>query len=126
MAALKIEPTPTSPKVEFDLSTNVFTISGRSMPEDSDKFYGTIKEWLIRNFHGKKVAGTVDIVLDYYNTGSFIRLMEIFNLLAELNNAGHAMKVNWHYDVDDQDTHDDGLAFKDVVKVPFDLVAVNG
>jgi hypothetical protein len=96
------------------------------MPEDSDKFYGTLKEWLVRNLHGKRVKAVMDIALDYYNTGSFIRLMEIFNLLAELNGAGHSLGVNWHYDVDDQDTHDDGLAFKDVVKVPFELVPSNG
>lgn len=126
MSVLLIEPTPTSPRVDFDTEANRFSIKGRSMPEDSDKFYGTLKEWLVRNLHGKRVKAVMDIALDYYNTGSFIRLMEIFNLLAELNGAGHSLGVNWHYDVDDQDTHDDGLAFKDVVKVPFELVPSNG
>lgn len=125
MSKLTLEPTASTPRVIFDLEQRQFEISGRSMPENSLKFYVQVLEWLQE--HLVKVDGLieVDINLEYYNTGTYVRLMEIFNHLAELKQNGKQVKVIWYYDNDDPDQLDDGKAFEEVVDVEFEFMSVN-
>lgn len=121
---LDIAPSSTTPRVYFDLLKEEFHISGRSMPEDSETFYQPLKDWMRTHLSGTRLTGHFDLKLEYYNTGSFIRLMEVFNLLAELNAGGCNFTVRWFYEADDLDSRDDGESFKDVVKVPFDILEI--
>jgi hypothetical protein len=118
---LEIAPSSTTPAVYLDLLKEEFRISGRSMPEDAEGFYQLVKDWMRAHLTGTKLKGYFDLQLEYYNTGSFIRLMEVFNLLAHLNNNGCQFTVRWFYESDDHDIRDDGESFKDVVKVPFEI-----
>lgn len=121
---LEIAPSPTTPAIYFDLLKEEFRISGRSMPEDSEGFYQPVKTWLRDHLSGTRLKGFIDFNLEYYNTGSFIRLMEVFNLLAELNKGGCELSVRWFYEADDLDSRDDGESFKDVVKIPFNIIEI--
>lgn len=94
------------------------------MPEDSEGFYAPVKDWMRTHLSGTRLRGNFDLHLEYYNTGSFIRLMEVFNLLEELNRGGCQFKVRWYYDSEDLDAKDDGESFKDVVKVPFEIIEI--
>lgn len=94
------------------------------MPEDSEGFYGPVKDWMRKHLTGTMLKANFDLHLEYYNTGSFIRLMEVFNILTELNNSGCQFVVRWYYDADDLDSRDDGESFRDVVKIPFDISEV--
>jgi hypothetical protein len=120
----KSSPTSITPEILFDLEKEIFRITGRSMPEDSEGFYGPVKAWLTTNLAGSKFSGYFDLKLEYYNTGSFIRLMEVFNVLAELNKGGCKITVRWFYEEEDPDSKDDGESFKDVVKLPFEVIEI--
>lgn len=117
-----IEATAVSPEINFDLTQSSFVIKGRSMPENAEKFYLPVMAWLIDNIGSKPMNANFDIALDYYNTGSFIRLMGLFNTLQELNESGSEFRVRWLCESDDEDNIDDGQSFKEVVKVPFDII----
>lgn len=123
MSRLTLDPTASTPKVLFDLEQRQFEISGRSMPENSLKFYTQVLGWLQE--HLGKLEGPIelDINLEYYNTGTYVRLMEIFNHLAELKENGKDVKVIWYYDDDDPDQLDDGKAFEEVVDVEFQFMS---
>jgi hypothetical protein len=120
----KSSPTSITPEILFALEKQFFRISGRSMPEDSDGFYRPVKTWLTTNLEGSKFSGFFDVKLEYYNTGSFIRLMEVFNVLADLNKGGCQISVRWYYEAEDPDSKDDGESFKDVVKLPFEVIQI--
>ena len=121
---LYLEATDVTPEVHFNLTENKFSIRGRSMPEDTEKYYNVLIKWLNEKLRNESVSASIDIALDYYNTGTFIRLMAIFNLLHELNEAGNSIKVHWICEADDEDNIADGESFKDVVKVPFYIIEV--
>lgn len=121
---LYIAPTDLSPEISFDAVELKFIIQGRSMPENSEAFYEPVLIWLRMNFAGKRAEAAVDINLDYYNTGSFIRLMALFNVLSELNNKGNDFRVRWICEAEDEDNIADGKSFKEVVKVPFDIIEI--
>ncbi len=121
---LYIEATDVTPEVHFNLTENKFSIRGRSMPEDTEKYYTVLIKWLDDRFRTSSATASIDIALDYYNTGTFIRLMALFNLLNDLNEAGNSFVVNWICEADDEDNIADGQSFKDVVKVPFHIIEV--
>lgn len=121
---LYIEPTDLSPEIDFNLEEKKFLIRGRSMPENSEKFYNPVLNWMRENLQHQFVEATFDIALDYYNTGSFIRLMAIFNLLEELNRKDNKFSVRWIVEEGDEDNLADGESFQEVVKIPFDIIEV--
>ncbi len=121
---LFIEGTQLTPEIDFDIEVLRFRISGRSMPENSEKFYNQIISWMRGNLNERSVKASVDISLDYYNTGSFIRLMALFNLLHEFNLSGSEFSVRWLCEEDDEDNKADGLSFKEVVKIPFHIIEI--
>ena len=119
MSTLQIAGGTSTPEVKFNLSENYYEISGRSMPENSLKFYTEIQQWLKDNLVKINEEIQFLVKLEYYNTGTYVRLMEIFNFLSELHNEGKKVKVVWFYDRDDEDHLEDGKAFAEVVTVPF-------
>ncbi|MCF8277328.1 MAG: DUF1987 domain-containing protein [Flavobacteriales bacterium] len=119
---LYIEATSVSPEIDFDIEALRFSIRGRSMPENTEKFYNPVTNWLNDNLRFQFVRANIDIALDYYNTGSFIRLMGLFNLLHELNDTGNEFRVRWICEAEDEDNVADGLSFKEVVKIPFEII----
>lgn len=121
---LYIAPTDISPEINFNVEELKFVIQGRSMPENSEAFYEPILAWIRTNFSGKKVQAAFDVNLDYYNTGSFIRLMGLFNLLHELNEEGNTFSVRWICEAEDEDNIADGQSFKEVVRIPFDIIEI--
>lgn len=121
---LSIEATDVTPEIQFDAKELKFLIKGRSMPENSEMFYEPVLKWLRENFSNTNVVAVVDVDLDYYNTGSFIRIMGLFNLLGELNDAGNKFSVRWICEAEDEDNIADGQSFKEVVKIPFDIIEI--
>lgn len=119
---LYIEPTSVTPEIDFNVEEKKFILKGRSMPENSDKFYNPVIDWLRENLQYQFVKTNFDVALDYYNTGSFIRLMAIFNLLHDLNKTGNEFRVRWICEAEDEDSVADGQSFQEVVKVPFDII----
>jgi hypothetical protein len=117
-----IEATSVSPEIDFNIEELSFVIKGRSMPEDAETFYLPVMTWLIENIRSKPIIANFDVALDYYNTGSFIRLMGLFNTLGDLNEAGSEFRVRWLCQSDDEDNIDDGQSFKEVVKIPFEII----
>lgn len=117
-----IESTDVSPEIKFDLQQDLFVVKGRSMPENTEGFYQPVIDWLKTNAKGVNRNINFDVILDYYNTGSFIRLMALFNCLQDLNEAGSQFTVRWICESDDEDNIEDGVSFKEVVKVPFEII----
>jgi hypothetical protein len=48
--------------------------------------------------------------------------MGLFNTLGDLNEAGSDFRVSWLCQSDDEDNIDDGQSFKEVVKIPFEII----
>ena len=119
---LYIEGTSVSPEIDFHLEGRKFMIQGRSMPENSEAFFNPVLNWLNEHVKFQFVKANFDVALEYYNTGSFIRLMALFNLLEELNKADNEFTVRWICEEGDEDNVADGKSFKEVVKIPFEVI----
>lgn len=118
---LIIQPTDNTPQVYFDLSQGRIELRGRCFPENPSKFYNPIIDWLKTNIEGDSIEARFEVYLEYYNTGTYIRLLEIFDLLSQKNDQGHQLEVHWYVEEMDEDSIDNAKSFKDVAKLPFKL-----
>jgi hypothetical protein len=84
------------PTVDFNASTGVFTISGKSNLEDTNQFYLILLEWLDKYFNEVKKAVQFNLKLTYYNTSSSRSILDIFDLLKLYEENGGIVEVNWY------------------------------
>ncbi|MDP4208274.1 MAG: DUF1987 domain-containing protein [Bacteroidota bacterium] len=116
MDSLLIDGTFTTPEVRFITNGNLY-IGGRSLPEDTNKFYNPIFDW-IKNFRGSSV--TIDIRFGYLNTSSSKQLYTLLTLIKE-NTSVAKVLVNWYYEEGDDDYYEFGKEMEMLTKLDFDF-----
>lgn len=103
MRPLIIDETGYTPKVQF-LPEGQLSITGKSLPEDTAKFYEPLLEW-INECTIEKIAITVR--LDYMNSSSAHQISK-FLMSAKDNPTIKECTVEWYYESDDEDSLDFG------------------
>lgn len=120
MGYLKFEATEDSPDVLLDADLAIFQIAGNSTPEDVNKIYMPIIEWLDND--GEQ--------LDHCQCKLFFRYLStsshhmVFNVLRKLNtmfNSGRKLSVEWAYENIDDDMLRLGLDFASILEIPFEF-----
>lgn len=122
MDSLYIESTEKTPLVHLDPTSNIFRISGKSIPSDAEAFYAPIIEWFDIYATAPENKTTINIDLEYFNISSSKRLLFIMYKLNELSLNGHNVELNWYYNEDDEEMYEVGQDYAFMVKVPFQFI----
>ena len=120
----KIEGSPKTPSISFDLASGVLEIKGRSIPENSIEFYKPLVDALDVYSKNPKKLTRVNIHLEYFNTSSSKCILDIFKKLESIKNAGNEVNINWYYEEDDEDMLEAGEDYQAIIKVPFKMIEV--
>lgn len=120
MEALRIEETEDTPKVVLDPENNVFSISGRSLPEDSVAFYTPIFEWLQQYTEVAENDMDFEFFMEYFNTSSAKQIAKVFLLLEKLNDKIF-VQVIWKCRKDDVDMASSGMRFSKLLNLEFEV-----
>lgn len=120
-----LEATPKTPKLNFNYERGHFEISGRSIPENSIEFYKPMMDWLEDYISNPKDDTKLVIKLEYFNTSSSKCLVEIFRKLERLQKDGKKASIQWFYDEEDEDMQESGEDFKEIIKLPIEMVAIS-
>lgn len=120
MEALRIEETEDTPKVVLDPENNVFSISGRSLPEDSVAFYTPIFEWLQQYTEVAENDMDFEFFMEYFNTSSAKQFAKIFLFLEKLNEKVF-VQVIWKCRKDDVDMASSGMRFSKLLNLEFEV-----
>jgi hypothetical protein len=110
MNNLIIEPTSSTPAIQFREDGRLL-IEGRSLPENVMKFYTPLIEW------ASKLTTQVvklDINLEYLNSASSNKLLELLKVF-DANNHIITLIINWHYEMDDEDSLESGQIFEELL-----------
>lgn len=126
MEAVIIEPTSKTPKVCLDAQKGLFEIEGRSIPENSTEFYRPVFEWLDKYTGGANTETSFNFKLEYFNTSSSKCILDIFRKLEKLHETGNKVVIKWHYEEDDEDMQEAGEDYQSIVKVPVELIMIEG
>ncbi|MCX7862514.1 MAG: DUF1987 domain-containing protein [Bacteroidales bacterium] len=124
MDPIVIEGTPKTPSVNFNATTGVLEIKGRSIPENSIEFYKPLIEWIEKYGSAPQPKTIVNIQLEYFNTSSSKCILDVFKRLEAIVNNGHDVLINWHYEEDDEDMLEAGEDYQSIIKVPFKMIEV--
>lgn len=124
MDNIKIEGSAKTPTLDFNASTGVFEISGRSIPENSVEFYKPVLEWLDEYTKQPQAKTVANIQLEYFNTSSSKCILDVLKKFEGIAKAGNDIVVNWHYESDDEDMQETGADYQSIIKVPFNLVEI--
>ncbi len=110
MEDLLIEPTAKTPLIDFSMSGKL-VIAGNSYPENAKEFYDPVINWTNEL---RMESIDMDLVLEYMNTASAKKLLELLKKLESNINIKN-LTVNWFYDKDDNDSLEAGQILADTL-----------
>lgn len=121
---LIIERTAKTPQIILDPTSNIYEISGRSLPENVVKTYEPVLQWIDKNL-GKVQDGIVfTFRVDYLNSASAKMVSLILTKLEEFYKSGISIEVKWFYNYDDDDIQSEGEIYAKLKKLPITLIGV--
>jgi len=121
---LIIEKTAKTPQIILDPTSNMFEISGRSLPENVVKTYEPVLQWIDKNLG--QVQGTIVFTfrVDYLNSASAKMISLILTKLEEFYKSGISIEIKWFYNYDDDDIQSEGEIYAKLKKLPITLIGV--
>ena len=121
MDNLILEMTHRTPKVDFNVKTGEFLISGSSIPEDCLLFYKDIFNWLDDYLETNRKKTILELRMKFFNTSTSKCLFTIFRKMEDLKNKGKEVIISWYYELEDTDMYESGVDFQQMIKVPFKI-----
>jgi hypothetical protein len=121
---LQLNATGKTPAILFDTQTGMFSITGRSLTENSYDFYNPLLEVIKEYKKQPQVETTINIQLFYFNTSSSKSILDIL-LEFESLKANSNIVINWHYEKEDQDMLEAGENYSILVDLPFKMIEIN-
>lgn len=124
MEKVFIEPTRTTPLINFDPDEGLLEMKGRSSPENSIQFYHAV----MVNLEQYAISGgsdfTVNIAFEYFNTSSSKCLFDVFKRICKIENSGREITINWYYEEGDEDMMEAGEDYSDLLDLDFNFFEI--
>ena len=134
MENLFIAPTEESPEVSLNAEKNRLTLEGESHPEDIDKFFLPIFDWVDEFFKYKywrddaknryDIDITLDLKLTYFNSSSAKRILDLIGKITQLKKEETCFSIRWFFNPDDPDSEEAGRQFADLSGREFEFVSL--
>jgi SiaC family regulatory phosphoprotein len=120
----KPDPFGKTPLIDFKTS-GILKIEGRSIIENVIDHYRPGLNWIRDFIETSPVLITVNISLEYFNTGSSKMILCAFKLLESGYHSGKTrVCVNWYHVEDDRDMYEAGYDYQSIVKIPFKIISL--
>lgn len=124
MEKVFIEPTRTTPLINFDPDEGILEMKGRSSPENSIQFYQRVLDNLDEYVTSEGLEFTANIAFEYFNTSSSKCLFDIFKRLSKIENSGKKITINWYYEEGDDDMMEAGEDYSDLLDLDFNFFEI--
>lgn len=118
-----IAATAETPAVTLDASAGVYRIEGRSLPENAHQFYQPFIDWFVHLLETPGRQLELELYLDYYNSSTGRYLMELMLALEERSNTSD-VGILWKADADDDIMLEKGEEFRQLLKIPVQVKAL--
>ncbi|MBU0764612.1 MAG: DUF1987 domain-containing protein [Bacteroidetes bacterium] len=122
MERLFIAGTRETPEVHLDAEKQIFSISGKSIPEDAFAFFHPVHNWINEYITCPNQITELDVKMVYFNTASSKQLIKIFLSLEKINLLNKDAVVNWHYPHDEPSMMATGKRYSELMNVKFKFV----
>jgi aspartate/glutamate racemase len=122
MESLKIEKTKTTPSIEFDTKFHTLSIRGDVYPENTEKFFNPIFDWLNRYLSSLHHKCIVSFHLQYFNTASSGKISQLLELLEKAYKKGKDISIHWYYEPDNDEMEEVAEEFREGITIPFQII----
>ena len=120
----RVEQSYKTPLINFDGVTGNFEIKGKSIPDNSSKFYEPLLAWLDNYVQNPAPRTNLNLQLDYLNTNSNKSIMDMLQKLEQMSKNGKGeIIINWLYEEQDDSMLEVGEDYKSFIKIPFNLIS---
>jgi hypothetical protein len=109
------------PNIILDAENGIFEITGRSFPENVERLFTPIIEWLKEYITDPNPTTDFKFQLEYFNSSSARKIIEILFVLEKLEEHKHHVKIIWCFNSEDEMIKAKGMEFMNLVKIPFEL-----
>jgi hypothetical protein len=109
------------PKIDFNATTGILLLEGRSIPEHPKALYLPLIEWVNNYIKSPHSLTEFHLKVDYLNSSSFKFLI---TLLKQLNPIKDNAIVKWYYEVDDDEMSDIGKELQEILKITVEIIGV--
>lgn len=123
MKQINLVQTEDTPKVVLDAQNGVFEISGRSMPEDTAKFYLPLIEWLMEYSKAPLEISHFSFHFEFMSTSTTKQMMKIFFAIEQIS-KNKKVEVIWNYDKGDINMKRSGELLQKLVTFKVEYKAV--
>ncbi|MFY0686829.1 MAG: DUF1987 domain-containing protein [Cyclobacteriaceae bacterium] len=124
MDKIFIEPTRTTPLINFDPEEGVLEMKGRSSPENSIQFYQGVIDGLDEFIASDKESFVANFAFEYFNTSSSKCLFDVFKRLSKIDEEGKSLEINWYFEEDDDDMMEAGEDYCDLLDLDFNFIEI--
>lgn len=122
MLPLIIDKTQDTPEVILNPNENHFWFTGKSIPENTKKFYDPVFQWIENYVNTPNEETIVNFKMIYFNTSSTKSLLDIMILFKELAKNEKSLIINWYFPEEDEDMYEAGIGFSKMVRFPFNFI----
>ena len=120
MNIVKIRPTRDTPAVYFDPNKGIFKMFGRSLPENSLKFWTPILKQIEDGIRTKHLD--IRVKMEYYNTSSSKCVFDLFRVFKSIEEKGVELSIRWYYEQYDEDMLEAGQDYKELLNLPIKFI----
>lgn len=125
MEKIDIKETSKTPSVSFDPERGLFEMRGKSIPENSNSFYGPLLQY-VEKYGSRPAERTVlSVRFEFFNTSSSNRIHALFKRFERIYLSDSDVLIRWYCENGDDNMRDAGRDFKAILQVPFEIVEVD-
>lgn len=125
MEKIDIKETTKTPSVNFDPERGLFEMRGKSIPENSNSFYGPLLQY-VEKYGSRPAERTVlSVRFEFFNTSSSNRIHALFKRFERIYLSDSDVLIRWYCENGDDNMRDAGRDFKAILQVPFEIVEVD-
>jgi hypothetical protein len=124
MKKLYIAATEDTPEIILDQEAGIFKITGRSLPENVNILFMPVFEWLDDYFKSPLQDTLVSINLEYFNSATAKKIVELLLLLEKFFEKGCKIKVLWYYKKNDFTMQKKGNDLIGIFKIPNEIISL--
>lgn len=102
MKPLNFKGSSFTPIVKLNYEEGTLEIKGRAVIEDPAIYFKPVTDWIMEYVTKPQKTTTLNLNLDYMNTGFVIILQQIILEFQQIKENGFNVIINWYYDNDDE------------------------
>jgi len=115
-------PSEDEPEIILDKAKTIFRFSGTSIPEDPDKLFRPVMNWVNQYVKSPNPETKIEFMMDYYNSSTARFFVEMLEKFEELNEKNGNVRIIWQFRKDDVVMQERGEDLMAIIKLPFEFI----